>query len=167
MNRLHVFLLLLVATTSLGSKLDRLSDAEYAHYRALRIFMEEKDRKGWLRLKTQEARDQRLQDLGLWDKFYNLSESQRERVVSGEVVVGFTRDMLYMAWGSPYQKQRLTGRNAARSELLIYRFEIDKNGLATPVVGDRIDYKAVGQHQTELYVDDDVVTSMVEKDSWE
>jgi hypothetical protein len=88
-------------------------------------------------------------------------------VVNGEVEEGFTRQMVYMAWGAPFERNKLTGRPATRSELLIYRFEIDKNGVATPVVGTRIDYQAVGQHQTELYVDDDVVTSMVEKDSFE
>lgn len=167
MNRLHVALVLLVASMSLGGKLDRLSDAEYAHYRALRIFMEEKDRKAWLRLKTPEARDQALKDMGLWDKFYSLTEEQRKKVVNGEVEVGFSRDMLYMAWGAPFQKRRLTGRDAARSELLVYRFQIDKKGIATPVVGERLDYQAVGQHQTDVYVDDNIVTSMVEKDSWE
>lgn len=64
-------------------------------------------------------------------------------------------------------KRRLTGREAARSELLVYRFQIDRKGIATPVVGERIDYKAVGQHQSEVYVDDEIVTSIVEKDSWE
>lgn len=167
MTRLHVGAVIVAAWLSLGSKLDRLSDQEYAHYRALRIFMEEKDRKAWLRLKTPEQRDARLREMNLWDKFYSLSEAQRQKVVAGEVEVGFTRDMLYMAWGAPFSKNRLTGREAARSELLVYRFQIDRSGIATPVVGERIDYKAVGQHQTEVFVDDDVVTKMVEKDSWE
>lgn len=168
MTRMHLAaLLLLWAPSALASKLDRLSDREYAHYRALRIFMEEKDRKAWLRLKTEEQRDQSLKDMGLWDTFYGLPESARQKVVNGEVEKGFTRQMVYMAWGAPFERNKLTGRAATRSELLIYRFEIDKNGVATPVVGSRIDYKAVGQHQTELYVDDDVVTSIVEKDSFE
>lgn len=167
MKRLHVALVLLVAGISLGSKLDRLSDAEYAHYRALRIFMEEKERKSWLHLKTEEARDAQLKEMGLWDKFYSLPEAQRAKVVAGEVERGFSRDMLYMAWGAPFQKQRLSGRDAQRSELLVYRFQIDKNGVATPVVGERLDYKAVGQHQSNVYVDDDIVTDIVEKDSWE
>jgi hypothetical protein len=156
-----------LACLSLAGKLDRLSDAEYDHYRALRVFMEEPDRKAWLKLDTAEERDAWLKEAGLWDKYYSLPEELRAKVINGEVGVGFTREMVYMAWGAPFQKQRLTGRDAARSELLVYRFEIDKDGVATPLVGKRTDYKAVGQHQTEVYMDDDRVTEMVERDQWQ
>ena len=167
MKRIHVLVLGALALLSLGSKLDRLSEGEYAHYRALRVFMEEPERKAWLKLKTTEERDAWLKEHQLWDRFYSHPEEIRQAIVDGEVAVGWTRDMVYMAWGAPFQKQRLTGRPAARSELLVYRFEIDKDGSATPLVGDKADYKAVGHHQTELFVDDDVVSEMVEKDAFE
>jgi hypothetical protein len=162
-----VITLLSIALMTGGSKLSLLSDGEYAHYRALRVFMDEKDRKAWLKLKTTEERDQALKDAGLWDRFYSHPEEVRSMIVEGDVLVGWTRDMVYMAWGPPFERQRLTGREAARSELFVYRFELDKDGAATPLVGKKLDYKAVGQHQIELVVDDDVVTEMKEKDRWE
>lgn len=156
-----------LALGCMGSKLNRLSEGEYAHYRALRVFMEEPERKEWLKLKTTEERDAWLKEAGLWDKFYSHPEELRQQIVEGRVGVGWSRDMVYMAWGAPFQKQRLTGRPAGRSELLVYRFELAKDGSATPLVGAKADYQAVGQHQTELVVDDDVVAEMVEKDHFE
>lgn len=166
-RRIHLVAVVLVALATGGSKLNRLSEAEYDHYRALRIFMNEDERKEWLKLKTTEERDQWLKDHKLWDKFYAHPTEIRQQIVDGLVEKGWTRDMVYMAWGAPFEKQRLTGRPAGRSELFMYRFEIDKNGVATPLVGKHEDYQAVGQHQTELILDDDVVTEMVEKDHFE
>jgi hypothetical protein len=167
MRTRQLLILGFLALGSMGSKLDRLTDGEYAHYRALRVFMDEPDRKAWLKLKTTEERDAWLKEAGLWDKFYSHSEEQRQQIVAGEVAIGWSREMVSMAWGPPFQKQRLTGRPASRSERLVYRFEIGKDGSATPLVGKKADYQAVGQHQTELVLDDDVVTEMVEKDDFE
>jgi hypothetical protein len=167
MKRIHVLIFAVLALLTMGSKLNKLSEGEYAHYRALRVFMEEPERKAWLKLKTSEERDAWLKEHKLWDRFYSHPEDVRKQIVDGDVAIGWTRDMVYMAWGAPFQKQRLTGRPAARSELLVYRFEIDKDGTATPLVGARADYKAVDHHQTELVVDDDVVTEMVEKKDFE
>jgi hypothetical protein len=164
---LLVITMLSIALMTGGGKLSRLSDGEYAHYRALRVFMDDKERKSWLKLKTTEERDQALKDAGLWDRFYAHPEEVRQQIVTGEVKQGWTRDMVYMAWGPPFERLRLTGREASRSELFVYRFELDKDGIATPLVGKRLDYKAVGQHQIELVVDDDVVAEMKEKDHWE
>ncbi|MEZ4239422.1 MAG: hypothetical protein R3F59_25350 [Myxococcota bacterium] len=166
-HRLVGAALIAVALMTGGSKLSRLSDAEYAHYRALRVFMDDGQRKDYLKLKDPTERDQFLKDAGLWDKFYGLTDEQRQRVVDADVDLGFTRDMVYMAWGVPFERQRLTGREAQRSELFVYRFEIAKDGSAATVVGKHVDYKAVGQHQVELVVDDDIVTERKEKDHWE
>ena len=95
-----------------------------------------------------------LKQLGLWEKFYGEPQDMRDRIVAGDVELGWTRDEVYMAWGGPFQKQRLTGRQATRSELLIYRFEVDKDGYATPFVGKKEDYKAVRHYQAELILDD-------------
>lgn len=168
MSRLPALvMLLLLSLPAAASKLGKLTEAELDHYRALRVFMEEGQRKAWLKLKTTEERDQWLKDHKLWDKFYSHPAEVRAQIVAGDVGQGWTRDMVYMAWGKPFEKQRLTGRAASRSELFVYRFEIDKNGDATPLVGKHTDYKAVKQHQTELILDDDVVTQMTEKDRWE
>ncbi|MEQ1565355.1 MAG: hypothetical protein ABMA64_06935 [Myxococcota bacterium] len=163
-----VVTLVVVALASAGSKLSRLSDDEYSEYRALRVFMNDDEQKQWLKLKTPEERKAWLEEHGLYQKFWSHDEEVRKQIVEGEVENGWSRDMVYMAWGPPFQKQRLTGREAERSELLVYRFEIDEDGVATPLYDSkRTNYKAVRQHQTEVYVDDDVVTSMVEKDRWE
>jgi hypothetical protein len=166
MRRSHLLILGALAWLTAGSKLDRLTDAEYSHYRALRVYMDDGERKDYLKLKTTEERDQWLKDAGLWDKFYQHPEHIRQLIVEGDVQTGWTRDMVYMAWGAPFQKQRLTGRPAGRSELLVYRFEIDKDGVATPLVGKKTDYKAVGHKQIELILDDDIVTEMEDKGDW-
>jgi hypothetical protein len=159
---------LLSATLLLtGGKWGRLSDAEKDHFRALKIFMDEGEQKAFLKLKTQEERDAWLKEHELWDKFYGHDPATREQIVAGDVRLGWSTEMVYMAWGTPFQKQRLTGRPAARSEKLVYRFEVDKDGFATPLVGKKIDYKAVDRYQVELVTDDDTVSEMVEKDDWE
>ena len=116
---------------------------------------------------TEDQRNAWLQQEGLWDKFYGHNEVTRQQIVEGDVRLGWSRDMVYMAWGAPFQKMRLTGRPAARSEELIYRFEVDKDGFATPLVGKHTDHKAVDRYQVELVIDDDTLTEMVEKDDWE
>ena len=162
----RVLLVLLLPLPASASKLNRLTEAELDHYRALRVFMDEDQEKAWLKLKTTEERDAWLRENGLWDKFYALPPEVREQIVAGKVERGYTRDMVYMTWGPPFQKNRLTGRPAARSELLVYRFEVDKDGYANPVANPRGDYKAEGRYQMELIVDDDVVTEIVQQDEW-
>ncbi|MEQ1507967.1 MAG: hypothetical protein ABMB14_37410 [Myxococcota bacterium] len=157
----------LVPVPASASKLSRLTEAEYAHYRALRVFMDDDQRSEWLKLKTTEERDAWLHEHNLWDRFYSHPAEVRQQIVEGDVELGWSRDMVYMAWGPPFQKQRLTGREASRSELLVYRFELDKEGVASPLVGKHADYQAVGSHQTELIMDDDVVAEMKEKDHFE
>ena len=166
MRRWIPLLLALLAVPLAGSKLNRLTEAELDHYRALRVFMDEAEQKEWLKLKTTEERDAWLQAEKLWDRFYALPDVVRAQIVSGKVERGYTRDMVYMTWGAPFEKQRLTGRPAARSELLIYRFEVDQDGFANPVTTDRGHYKAGGHYQVELVLDDDVVTEMKQEDGW-
>lgn len=167
MFRVTRFLLvLLLSFPAAAGKLSRLTEAELDHYRALRVFMEEGEEKAWLKLKTTEERDAWLHEHGLWDKFYALPSEVRDQIVSGKVERGYTREMVYMTWGAPFQKNRLTGRPASRSELLVYRFEVDKDGFANPIATKRGDYKAEGHYQMELIVDDDVVTEMTKQDGW-
>ncbi len=160
-------LLLLSLPLLLAGKFSRLTEAERDHYRALRIFMDEKEQKAWLKGKTEEERNAWLEEHGLWDRFYRHDEQTRDEIIAGEVELGWSTDMVYMAWGVPFQRQRLTGRQASRSELLVYRFEVDKEGYASPVVGRKIDYQAVDQYQVEAIVDDDVVVDLIEKPDWE
>jgi hypothetical protein len=159
--------LLALPLTASASKLSKLSEQEQIEYRVFRAFMTEDDQKAWLRLKTPEERTAWLKDHHLWEKFYTESTEVQALIVSGKVALGWTRDQVYLAWGNPFQKQRLTGREAQRSELLVYRFEVDKDGYATPLVGKKEDYKAVDRYQVELVMDDDVVAELSKKEEWE
>ncbi len=159
-------LLLLLAPLT-GAKLGKLSEQEQIEYRVFAAFMTPDQQKTWLKLKTPEERTEALKTLGVWEKFYGQSPEMQQRIVAGDVQLGWSRDEVYMAWGQPFQKQRLTGREAQRSELLVYRFEVDKDGYATPFVGKKEDYKAVDQYQVDLIMDDDVVASLEEKADWE
>jgi len=149
-----------------AGKFDKLDPGEQKHFRALQVFMDKKEEKAFFKLKERSERDAYLKELGLWERYYTYPEAQREQVIAGEVQLGFTRDQLYMAWGAPFAKNRLTGRPATRSERLVYRFEVDKDGYATPL-GKKKKYKAVDRYQVDVVVDDDVVTEMKEKDDWE
>ncbi|MEM6929394.1 MAG: hypothetical protein AAF602_20815 [Myxococcota bacterium] len=156
----------LMGTTAIAGKLDRLSDTERVHWRALRVFVDTKDQKDWLKLKTEQERNQWLQDRGYWERFYRYPQHVRDQIVAGDVKKGWDRNKLYMAWGQPTERNRLTGRPASRSERLIYRFEVDKDGFITVLVDGRPDYKAVDRYQVDVVVDDDVVTELTRRDDW-
>lgn len=150
-----------------GGKIDKLSEQEQIEYGVFRAFMSEDDQKAWLKLDSADARTTWLKEHKLWEKYYTLSPDEQALVVKGKVALGWSRDQVYMAWGAPFQKQRLTGREAQRSELLVYRFEVDKDGFASPLVGKKKDYKAVDQYQVELVMDDDMVSELARKEDWE
>ena len=150
-----------------AGKLDKMSTEERAHWRALRVFVEEKDQKKWLRLKTEEQRNEWLKERGLWDRFYEHDEVVREQIVAGDVRLGWDRMMLYMAWGAPSEKLKLTGRAASRSERLVYRFEVDKDGFASPLTGRNPDYKAVDRYQVNVILDDNVIADMMRLEDWD
>jgi len=165
MRRTTLLISLLFVLTA--GKLGRLSDAELDHWRALRIFVEDRDQRAWLKLKTEEDRNAWLRERGLWDRFYKFDEETRDEIVAGDIERGWSRDQVYMAWGHPFEKLRLTGREAGRSETLVYRFEVDKKGYATPLVGAHLNHKAVDRYQVEVIVDDNVISEIIEKDDWE
>ena len=149
-------------------KVKNLSNTEFNHYYALRVYMDDDQRKTYLKLKTEEERNAYLKELELWDRFYDYEPHIRELIIDGEVQSGWTKDMLYMAWGSPYDRTRLVGRNAVRSEMLTYRFEVQEDGailLWEP--GSKTAYKAVRLFAREVVIDDDNVVEIREKDtSW-
>jgi hypothetical protein len=162
-----LFALLLLTGCSIDSKVKRLSDVEYSHYYALRPFMSEEDRKEYLKLKTETERNQWLKDHNLWDVFYKYDEKTREAIVSGLVQKGWNKEMVYMAWGAPYQSQKLAGRPASKSELLVYRFEQHEDGVVLVwIPGSKTEYKAIGRFTREVYIDDNAVTEIVQKDGW-
>lgn len=167
MARWSLVLLLLLGACSVERRVKKLSETEYAHYTALRPFMEEDARVAWLKLKTEEERNQWLKDQGLWERFYKYEDHIRKAIIDGAVQTGWTKDMVLMAWGAPYDKRKLTGRPAPRSELLVYRFERHGDGsvvVYTP--GSKSLYKAVARFTREVYLDMDVVTEIIEKEGW-
>ena len=154
-----------------GSKLSRLSTVEREHYEALRVWMSDKEEKAYLKLKTEDLRNAWLHENGqppFWERFYKFEESMRDAILGGEVAVKWPYDAVLMSWGTPHQRMRLTGRQAIRSQLFVYRFEVMEDGSVlvwTPK--SKATYKAVDKYRMEIYVDDNVVTEIVRKQGWD
>ena len=146
----------------------RLDDQEFSHWYALRVYMSEEERKTYLKMKTKEERNAFLKSKELWDLFYKYDQDVRDAIVAGEVREGWTRDMLEMAWGAPYERQRAVGRQAQRSEKFIYRFEQQPDGMILLWESNsKTAYKAVRLFVREVIIDDDVVVKISElDDSW-
>ena len=147
----------------------RLEDSEFDHWYALRVFMSDTEKKTYLKLKTQAERDEWLKSTRkLWDTFYKYEPHIRELIVAGDVQKGWTEEMLYMSWGSPWDRQKVVGRNAVRSEKLIYRFEAHSDGsvlLWEP--NSKTAYKANRLFVRIVILDDSKVASINEKNaSW-
>ncbi len=153
-------------------RVKHLSATEFDHYYALRPFMDEDLQKGFLKGKTEEDRNAFLksntfQNKTLWDIFYQYDAAKRELIVAGDVQQGFSGDMVLMAWGKPYDKKKLVGRPATRSEMYIYRFETAEDG--TIMVYDPDDgssYHAIRRFHREVILDDNVVTEILEENGW-
>jgi hypothetical protein len=170
MTRVAIGLLLALVVVGCGTDryMKRLSDAEFDHFYALRVYMSEAERKEYLKLKTEEERNAWLQEKGLWDRFYKYDAEDRAAIVAGAVEVGWTKDKLLMAWGTPWDKQKLTGRNAQRSERYVYRLEVHEDGSMIVWEHDsKTEYKAVKLIQMDVVLDDDVITEIHEKGRWE
>jgi hypothetical protein len=160
---------------SISAKMKKLDPEELDHYRALRVYMDQPDargirnedeRKAYLGLKTREERDQWLKDEGHWERFYKYDPHIREKIVFGQVQTGWDKHMVYMSWGYPFTRRKLPGRNAMRSEMLVYRFEEAQDGTHQVWVrGSKTEYKAVRLYIQEVVVDDDRVTEIKKKDS--
>lgn len=159
------------------SRVRLLSDAEFDHYYALKPFMSEEERKAYLKLKTEEERNEFLKKNGCrnvmgaeecyWDRFYKYPENIRQGIVEGAVRNGWSRDMVFMAWGAPWDKRALVGRPSPKSELLVYRFEKQEDGTVLVYVPDsKTAYKAVERFTREVYLDNDQVTEIIEKKGW-
>lgn len=161
-------LMLVLSGCGLEARVKKLSPEEFKAYYALRPFMTEDDKKAYLKLKTEDERNQWLKDKGLWDTFYKYDENIRQAIVDGAVRTGWTEEMVYMAWGAPYDSQKLTGRHASKSQLLVYRFEKHEEGVVLVwMPGSKTDYKAIDHFRREVYIDDNVVSEIVEKQGWE
>jgi hypothetical protein len=99
--------------------------------------------------------------LGVWERFYQYPADVRELILSGDVSRGWTKDKLLMAWGRPYDMQKLAGRDTYRSERYIYRFEEHEDGkLIIWTKGSKTAYKAIRIFEREVILDDDVVAEI-------
>jgi hypothetical protein len=153
-----------------AGKMDKLADYERDHYGALVVWFEDekKETKEWLKLKTPQERDQWLKDKGYWNHFYKYGEVEREEILAREPKIGWTQDMVYMAWGAPYRKTKSTKRTAQDTTILTYRLIVDKDGkhrIYKPKSKET--YKAIKRYQAELTMDERVLTEMNEKDGWQ
>ena len=171
----RVLLLLAFALVMGGcwkKRVKHLSSTEFDHYYALRPFMDEDLQKGFLKGKTEAERNEFLethdfQGKPLWEIFYQYDQAKRDAIVAGDVGNGFSADMVLMAWGVPYDKKKLVGRPASRSEMYIYRFEVQEDG--TIMIYDPEDgtsYHAIRRFTREVVLDDNSVTEINEINGW-
>ena len=151
----------------------RLDNEEYAHWTALRVFMETPDRKAYLSLKTRAERDAWLKENKLWDTFYQYEQNIRDKIVAGEVQTGWNRDMVLMSWGWPMEKRKEFRSSAVQSEKWIYKFELHKDGGVLVWEPDsKTAYKAKRLFLREIVIEDqgaistadDIVTEIIQKD---
>ena len=171
----RVLLVLALAVVMGGcwkKRVKHLSSTEFDHYYALRPFMDEDLQKGFLKGKTEEQRNEYLkthtfQDRPLWEIFYQYDQAKRDAIVAGDVSNGWSADMVLMAWGVPYDKKKLVGRPHTRSEMYIYRFEVQDDGtimVYDPEEGSS--YHAIKRFTREVVLDDNSVTEIHEMNGW-
>lgn len=164
-----------LAACSWQARVKFLSDEEFKAYYALKPFMAEETQKGYLTLKTEEERNAylkaivlaRIPPITLYDVFYQYPENIRQAIVDGAVQERWTKEMVLMAWGAPFDKKKLVGRPAPRSEMLIYKFEKHEDGTVMVFIpNSKTEYKAVERFRREVILDDDVVSEIVERPGW-
>ncbi len=165
---LSTLLLVSLMGTCGDRKWDRLEQEEKDHYTALKVWMDAKERKTYLKLKTRDERDGWLQAMDYWDRFYQYDARDREKILKGEVMKGWTLDMLTMSWGPAHLRKRMSGRQASRSEMLVYHFEIAADGRVlvwTP--NSKETHTATGFYRMEIILDDGAIAEMNKRDGWE
>jgi hypothetical protein len=161
------------APAAFADKLKKLEQRERDEFTALRVYLTDDEEKEWLKLKTSAERDTWLQTHGTpksyWDRWTKYTPEQQADILGGEAKVGWTQDMLTMAWGEPASNQRIPGgRDAEMSSLLVYRFEVDKDGVGYVwQPHSNVTYKAVDTYRMEIIVDDGRIAEMTQKDGWE
>jgi hypothetical protein len=167
-----LMIFVLLAGCGMNAKIKRLTPPEKAEYEALRAYMTDAEKKEWLKIRKQPERDKWLKTHGApknyWDLWYQYDKDTQDKILSGDVKVGWTKEMVVMAWGRPREMSQLTGRPASYSERFNYRFEVQDDGTTlvwTP--GSKTEYKAVDKYQVDVIIDDRVVTELRRIDHWE
>lgn len=157
----------LLASPALAGKLDRLEPEERSHYRALKVWMDKAETRQYLKLKTREARDAWLKDNGYWDRFYQYDAATRKQILEADVRVGWTEDMVVMAWGPAHNRRKEILRDAARAETLFYRFEVTPEGRVLVWTPKSTTYhNAAKLFRYEVLMADGKVRKMERKEGW-
>ena len=158
---LWMFLVSNIIGCSYMRHVKRLEAPEKDHWAALRVFMQEDQKKEYLTRKTKTERDLYLQELNLWDKFYNLDEKRREDILSYNVQKGGNQEELLMSWGVPYKTQmEPTSKHGVSAERWVYRFEEHSNkktGERYILIWEeysKTEYKADRVFEREVVIDD-------------
>ncbi len=167
-----------IAVGSCAASLKKLTTDEVDALHALQPFMSDDQEKDYVKFKTSDERSAWLKEQkllmgaqtadNLHELWYRFDAEQRASITEGRVEIGWTQDMMFMAWGEPVNRQRLTGRPATRSELFNYRFEILEDGSTLVwVPGSKASYKSNDHYQINAYVDDGRVTELVRQAEWD
>ena len=157
----------LSSACSVDRKVKKLDNEEFKHYYALKVYMSDSKKKEYFKLKTRAERDEYLQKAGLWDRFYQYDPNVRDQIYGGAVQKGWTKDMVLMAWGKPVDRGRPAGRQAQRSVMFEYRFEeTQEGGVLVWEPGSKTEYKAARLFRREVFLDDDVVAEIREKNGF-
>ena len=152
---------------SVDRKMKKFDDQEFQHYYVLKVYMNDAQKKAYFKLKTRAERDAWLKKAGLWDRYYEYEPHVRDEIYNGSVQVGWTKDMMLMAWGRPIDRGRVAGRQAPRSERYIYRFEEAQDGsILVWEPGSKTQYQAARLFKREVILDSDVVAEIINKDGF-
>ncbi len=167
-NRWGASILIALVLFGAGSKLEkRLTPVEMEHFTGLRVWMDAKQQKAFLKLKTEEERNAWLEERGLWERWYKFEQPMRDEILAGGVKVGWPYDALYMSWGKPHERKKMIGRSASRSVLLTYGFEVMEDGADLGWTPDsKATYKAVDKYTVLVYLDDERVGELEKKEGW-
>lgn len=132
---------------------DRLSSPAKNFYFAIE---DETKQKKYLGLKESE-RQSFLEDLGLWQKWLELSSEERDVVETKEVKVGFKEFAAHMAWGAP-----ATIRDAQAGDRVVH-YETFIRCTSGPRIGDyvrsNIDCDGTSS-EVEIAVENGIVTEI-------
>jgi len=152
---------------SVDRKLKKFDDQEFQHYYVLKVYMDDAQKKSYFKLKTRQERDDYLKKAGLWERYYDFEPHVREEIYNGRVQVGWTKDMVLMAWGRPIDRGRVAGRQAQRSERYIYRFEEAQDcSILVWEPGSKTQYHAARLFKREVIFDNDVVAVIKDKEGF-
>ena len=122
-----MFLVSNIIGCSYTRHIKRLEAPEKDHWAALRVFMQEDQKKDYLTRKTRPERDEYLKSIGLWDKFYNLDEKRREDILAYNVQEGWNQEELLMSWGKPHKTGLEHTDKASRAARWTYTFEVHQD----------------------------------------